>query len=409
MRNIITRLGQVVVRLSIASLMLVVVACTTQETAATTLSQPISECTLDYCIPADWNTARVDTITPGVEPLNVIISARSTVPLDRILAALESLDDWNKVPTGTGIVKTCVSPVSPEQANVTGRFITQEESWRLKDCYGGGYTLALTGQENHARLWNQPVPGSKFGAWFISASYETLCISLHGKLKPYQLPDGTKRTGSPWHCIDGNPDDSYNPVDSNNRPLGMSGYDSAAANLAAAIVQAASKNGWRVTKRIDTRSVDQAHGGNIGENSVHFSGTVYVMTVDYMDDTASTPQPTGASKTVFFGVDTNSQNDLWVTDGTQAGTRPLTNIPGGNSVYGVGSGGMIALNGKAIFNGYDAQRNNQLWVTDGTVAGTKELTTVTNSAGQGRGGLDPDHFTLFNGKVLFTGYDFKRE
>lgn len=196
--------------------------------------------TPDYCVPADWNTQYVNTLTPGVEPLNVIISARSNVPLNKILAALSG---WEAVAIGTSL-PACISP---ENANVTGRYVVQQESWRLEGCKEGN-VLSVFGKENHARLWNQPVPGSQFGAWFISASYETACF--------------IKRTL--WHCIDGGP-----------HSFGKNGYDRGAASLATELVQAAHKSGWYAVMRTDPRPA------GVGENGVAFSSAVYVVTVDY--------------------------------------------------------------------------------------------------------------------------------
>jgi hypothetical protein len=49
-------------------------------------------CTAGYCVPADWDTARASTPLPQVppfsEPLNVIVSARSTVTLAQVQQAL---------------------------------------------------------------------------------------------------------------------------------------------------------------------------------------------------------------------------------------------------------------------------------------------------------------------------------
>lgn len=215
-----------------------------------------SKCTLDYCVPANWNTLAVGGLTPGVEPLNVIISARSTVPLGKILTAL---NNWSEVSTGSP-PSGCLSP---EEANVTGSNAIQEQSWRLDGCLGGN-GLSLFGMENHARLWHQSVPGSEFVAWFISASYETTCVSLHGKLKPLRSLNGTLPIGNPWHCIDGGPGSYF-----------KNGYDHGATNFATSLVQAAHKNGWYAVTRTDTRPA------GIGEDGVRFNNAVYVITIDY--------------------------------------------------------------------------------------------------------------------------------
>jgi hypothetical protein len=69
----------------------------------------------DYCPPASWDTAKASTplaqIPPFSEPLNVVISARSTVSLSAIQAAM---DKWDTVSTATtvtlsGIHLKCIS------------------------------------------------------------------------------------------------------------------------------------------------------------------------------------------------------------------------------------------------------------------------------------------------------------
>src|ERR1700678_1579027 len=137
--------------------------------------QGAGSCNADYCGPADWDTARASTpltqIAPFVEPLNVVISARSTVSLTDIQQAL---GQWKTVSTATtvntaGIHLKCISS---EMADVTGNdYVPQHVAWRLGGCLEGN-DLSLSGNEDHVRIWNQPVPGSKYGAWFIAASYE---------------------------------------------------------------------------------------------------------------------------------------------------------------------------------------------------------------------------------------------
>lgn len=217
-----------------------------------------SQCTPDYCQPADWNTRYTHSLTSGVEPLNVIISARSTVPLNSIQKALH---EWRQVPTGT--LKT--SPkgcLSQEEANVNGGYMKQQESWRLGNCDSGNIRSFL-GKEDHARLWRQPVPGSKSGAWFMAASYETACINTTAGLEPLKHAPH-KHLSSAWHCIDGGKG-SY----------GANGYDYGAMTLANDLVQAAQKKGWPAVVRTSPRPA------GIGEDGVRFGSTVYVVTVNY--------------------------------------------------------------------------------------------------------------------------------
>lgn len=217
--------------------------------------------------------------TPGDEPLNVIVSAQSNVSLGDILLSLE---DWDEVPPGT-------SPpgcMSLETADVTGQGpVVQGRSWRLANvpftspCIGGNIR-SLTGVENHARWWNQPVTGSTVGAWFAAASYETACV-VAGPIRRTLLPSPSLPFVGPpliaiatafttllyqqapvWHCINGGAGS-----------FGSDGYNRGASDLASSIVSAAQSQGWQATVRTDPRPA------GIGQNGVGYSDRVYVVTV----------------------------------------------------------------------------------------------------------------------------------
>jgi ELWxxDGT repeat protein len=114
------------------------------------------------------------------------------------------------------------------------------------------------------------------------------------------------------------------------------------------------------------------------------------------------------SLVLFAGLDKNEDNNLWVTDGTAAGTSEI-------SAAGAGSEGLFgpplappyfaALpDGRVLFSGVDAKSQSNLWVTNGTSAGTSEISL----AKQYPGGLFPQHLTVFGSKVLFEGLDKNR-
>jgi ELWxxDGT repeat protein len=114
---------------------------------------------------------------------------------------------------------------------------------------------------------------------------------------------------------------------------------------------------------------------------------------------------------LFEGTDTSDAFGLWVTDGTAAGTQELTGIVGANP-SGLDPQYMQVYNGMVLFQGEAGVAGDDvpgLWVTNGTAAGTFEIGGVANAgiSGISPGGLlpgDPD-FTVFNGKVLFSGRD----
>jgi hypothetical protein len=229
-------------------------------------------CNGDYCPPADWDTAQASTplpqIAPFSEPLNVVISAKSTVSLSQLQQAL---GQWKTVSTTTtvsvsGIHVRCISS---EQANVTGSGdAPQTVAWRLSGCVGGN-DLSLTGNEDHVRIWNQPVPGSKFGAWFIAASYETMCLVKNGQLQTAKSDEAyaVLHPSAAYHCVDGGPGSITTAH--------TDGYNDAAQDFTAAIVAAAESKGWHVNQR----TVAVNRGASAGEGGVPFSPSVNVLTL----------------------------------------------------------------------------------------------------------------------------------
>ena len=225
-----------------------------------------------YCAPASWDTKLAATplaqIPSFVEPLNVVISARSTVPLAQLQQAMTN---WRTVSTKTTVSLTGIHIlcISSEQADVTGNgYVPQNQAWRLGGCVGGN-ALSLAGNEDHARLWNQPVKGSADGAWFVAASYETLCLVKNGKLETASKDAGyaALHPGKAYHCVDGGPGsfDSTHP----------DGYNDGAATFVAAIAAAAKASGWHFSQQVITVKRD----AGAGEGGVPFDHDVSVITV----------------------------------------------------------------------------------------------------------------------------------
>jgi hypothetical protein len=188
-----------------------------------------------YCAPVSWDTKLAST------------------PLPQIPAFAEPH-------------LTCISS---EQADVTGAgYVPQNQAWRLGGCLGGN-ALSITGDEDHARIWNQPVKGSKDGAWFVAASYETMCLVKDGKLETASKDEGyaALHPGKAYHCVDGGPGsfDTKHP----------DGYSGGAATFVAAIASAAKAKGWHFSQQIITVSRD----ADAGEGGVPFNRNVYVITV----------------------------------------------------------------------------------------------------------------------------------
>jgi hypothetical protein len=241
---------------------------------ATQSASAAGTCTPDYCGPADWDTALASTplaaIHPFAEPLNVIVSARSTVSLADVQQAL---GDWKTVSTASSasVAGIRIKCISSEKANVSGAgYVPQTVAWRLGGCLHGN-ELSLSGDEDHVRIWHQAVPGSTQGAWLVAASYETMCVAPHGVLEPAaddKVYAALHPSGA-YHCVDGGPGSltARHP----------SGYDDGAQAFVAAIVAAAKGKGWTLTERVVSRPI--ASGASAGEGGVPFSGTVYLLTI----------------------------------------------------------------------------------------------------------------------------------
>lgn len=122
---------------------------------------------------------------------------------------------------------------------------------------------------------------------------------------------------------------------------------------------------------------------------------------------------TVGTKVLFQAADTNGYSGLWVTNGTVAGTSALT-VPGTNTSCGpfcLEVPDITAIGGKAVFMAVDTSNHQNLWVTDGTQAGTKKLTVAKAYGGGLFGSLSssaanfPPSFFNFRGKALFVGED----
>lgn len=109
----------------------------------------------------------------------------------------------------------------------------------------------------------------------------------------------------------------------------------------------------------------------------------------------------GAGRALFRAYDGVSGSELWITDGTEAGTRMVKDIIPGD--FPSNPAGFALLSpGKALFstwNDYYDQSVGNLWITDGTEAGTQPVLKV---GAAGDYGTPPTDFVaLGDGKVLF--------
>ncbi|MGN6645439.1 MAG: T9SS type A sorting domain-containing protein [Cytophaga sp.] len=135
------------------------------------------------------------------------------------------------------------------------------------------------------------------------------------------------------------------------------------------------------------------------------AGTMPLATINSGSEVSQNTVMTQVGSKVFFFYKrpgTDCCNDLWVTDGTNAGTQKIKEF---NIVFFTDFDRLkkaIGLNGKFYFAGVEsgANANNDevLWVSDGTVAGTMALNgsdTYTK----------PKNFTVFKNELYFISFN----
>jgi ELWxxDGT repeat protein len=111
-------------------------------------------------------------------------------------------------------------------------------------------------------------------------------------------------------------------------------------------------------------------------------------------------------RAVFSATDATNGNELWVSTGTAAGTALLANLNAGaadaNPTFlGYLMTAGVADTSKAMFVLADGSTGREVWVTDGTPAGTAQLKDINPGAGSST----PTVWTAVNGHAVFTAND----
>lgn len=141
------------------------------------------------------------------------------------------------------------------------------------------------------------------------------------------------------------------------------------------------------------------------------AGTTMVTTLDY---TSFAGGGTGTAPTNFtalgdkllFQFGQNNGTELWVSDGTAAGTMEIVDLAPGVSFgipnAGVASETMIAYKGKVYFHGGTSLGNGELFASDGTAAGTALVSEINSSTFSGS---EPSGWFIFNNELYFIAND----
>ncbi|WP_300360185.1 ELWxxDGT repeat protein [Fluviicola sp.] len=133
------------------------------------------------------------------------------------------------------------------------------------------------------------------------------------------------------------------------------------------------------------------------------AGTVLFMNVPYNDfQTTSTviKETIRYNNKRYFSMNTNGSGyELWVTDGTVAGTQILKEIKAGP--WGSDPKNFSIFNGKLYFSADDGIHGSELWESDGTTAGT----IMVKDINPGIQSSAPSKFTILHNKLYFSAND----
>jgi ELWxxDGT repeat protein len=111
-------------------------------------------------------------------------------------------------------------------------------------------------------------------------------------------------------------------------------------------------------------------------------------------------QPAVLGNALLFRADAGSAGDeLYVTDGTAAGTRLVRDIwPGAT---GSKPTELVTAGKRVFFSAATASAGRELWVSDGTAAGTKLVKDIW----PGAAGSEPHHVSAVGDAVFFSAWD----
>jgi ELWxxDGT repeat protein len=152
------------------------------------------------------------------------------------------------------------------------------------------------------------------------------------------------------------------------------------------------------------RATDTLGGAELWKTDGTTAGTVMVKDIFSGRTAANALQnsnPTQfvalGNKLMFTAIDT-SGSELWISDGTEAGTKQVKNIAAGSANSTPNS--LYVFNGNVFFRADNGINGSELWKSDGTAAGTVMVKDIHPTAGS-----TPQNYAAYGKLLYFNAYD----
>ena len=169
------------------------------------------------------------------------------------------------------------------------------------------------------------------------------------------------------------------------------------ATTVASPVSSTPRSFFRFGSRVFFAATVPGSGNELWSTDGSEAGTAQVADINAGSGSSSPSRFTVVNgKLLFNAGDSRNGNELWTTDGTAAGTRLLADIRTGSAPSFPGD--RIVYRDTMIFAADDGVDGNELWITDGTSAGTRFFKDLS----PGPGSSDPQGFVLFHDLIYFS-------
>ena len=151
---------------------------------------------------------------------------------------------------------------------------------------------------------------------------------------------------------------------------------------------------------------DGLNGRELWKSDGTEGGTVLVRDV-YPGADSSTSDPltsnpthlTDVDGTLFFVAETDTGRELWMSDGTEAGTTQVIDLRDGAESSFSSVDLLLSFQGDLFFTADDGTTGRELWRSNGTEAGTQRISDIAAGSGDGFTG---ESIVPFAGRLYFT-------